>query len=506
MSFFKISLFLLGTASLVNAKAKPNVLFIVSEDNGPELGCYGDKYAKTPTLDKLAEKGVRFENAFVSYSVSSPSRAAFYTGMYPHQNGQIGLATHRFSMYKEFPWIGSYLKNVGYRIGLIGKLHVNPESRFAREWDFRAIKSSNFQQKGRDMKNYATQAAKFINQGDEPFFLTINYPDAHFPVWDQAHGLPVTPQTADEVKPLPWIGVDTPHIRKYTAGYYNCMSRLDTGIKYLLDELKKSGKYDNTLIIYIGDHGAQFSRGKTSVYEAALRIPMIISWPKNVKTGTVSKRLVNTVDILPTILDTADIKVPEYLPGKKLQCLMNGNEKGGGHDVIVGFTTGSAANLYGCQISIRDSRWKLINTLDYRGNNLSANAYEKRLNAHFIAGCSREEIKAMGLKVEKMYNLWLNPPKYELYDLKNDPYEFENLAVDPSFKIPLEKMIEKLSLWQKKYNDPFMEEKWIKKFGDSQENALKRGRVKPKRWEYIDWFSPYAPDTTIAEDKLKKQF
>jgi len=113
------------------ADLAPNILLIVSEDNGPELGSYGGPYARTPNLDRLAEQGVRFENAFVPYSVCSPSRAAFLTGLYPVQNGQIGLATHKFAMYrKDTPNFATLLKSSGYYTGLIGKLHVNPESAF----------------------------------------------------------------------------------------------------------------------------------------------------------------------------------------------------------------------------------------------------------------------------------------------------------------------------------------------------------------------------------------
>ena len=95
-------LFVLLVAPIAAAQAqRPNILLIVSEDNGPELGCYGDPYARTPHLDRLAEEGVRFENAFVPYSVCSPSRACFLTGLYPHENGQIGLATHKFALYHD---------------------------------------------------------------------------------------------------------------------------------------------------------------------------------------------------------------------------------------------------------------------------------------------------------------------------------------------------------------------------------------------------------------------
>jgi N-sulfoglucosamine sulfohydrolase len=118
-----ISALLCFFGQLPIAQAKPNILLIVSEDNGPELGCYGDKFARTPNLDRLAAQGVRFQNAFVPYSVCSPSRACFLTGLHSHQNGQIGLATHKFALYrKDTPNIVTLLKPAGYSTGLIGKL------------------------------------------------------------------------------------------------------------------------------------------------------------------------------------------------------------------------------------------------------------------------------------------------------------------------------------------------------------------------------------------------
>ena len=125
------------------ASSRPNILLIVSEDNGPELGCYGDPYAQTPNLDQLAAEGVRFDRAFVAQAGCSQSRAAFLTGLYPHQNGQIGLATWNLRMYRrETPNIPRSLKAAGYRTGIIGKLHVNPEEAFP--FDMHEIRSANF--------------------------------------------------------------------------------------------------------------------------------------------------------------------------------------------------------------------------------------------------------------------------------------------------------------------------------------------------------------------------
>ena len=257
-----------------SALAAPNILLIVSEDNGQELGCYGEPYVQTPVLDNLATEGVLFKNAYVAQAGCSQSRASFLTGLYPHQNGQIGLATWKFRMYDEnTPNIVRSLKEVGYRTGIIGKLHVNPESAFP--FDFKAISSSNFGRKDLDL--YASEAKRFMTAGEEPFFLSVNHPDAHRPFTTQVNGLPEKPLTGDDVKPLDYFGLDNAELRQQTADYYNCMSRLDSYIGDLLQALEESGKADNTIIVYIGDHGADLLRGKRTSYEGGTRVPFIVN-------------------------------------------------------------------------------------------------------------------------------------------------------------------------------------------------------------------------------------
>src|SRR5690606_21480589 len=134
--------------------SQPNILFIVSEDNGPELSCYGAPVS-TPYLDNLAKEGVLFENAYVPQAGCSPSRAAFLTGLYPHQNGQIGLATWKYHMYdKDIPNLVNHLKMGGYRTGMLGKLHINPKEAF--DFDWWEITGANFQRK--DLDRYADLA------------------------------------------------------------------------------------------------------------------------------------------------------------------------------------------------------------------------------------------------------------------------------------------------------------------------------------------------------------
>ncbi|MFM7973684.1 MAG: sulfatase-like hydrolase/transferase, partial [Pirellula sp.] len=162
---------------------------------------------RTPHLDRLAAQGVRFERAFVPQAGCSQSRASFLTGLYPHQHGQIGLATWGFRVYRDdIPNLPRSLKEAGYRTGIIGKLHINPESAFP--FDFHEIKSGNFARK--ELPDYSRHASTFIHAGDQPFFLSVNYPDAHDTWLRQVNGLPAEPQTADQVQAMSYMGIDPP--------------------------------------------------------------------------------------------------------------------------------------------------------------------------------------------------------------------------------------------------------------------------------------------------------
>jgi len=482
----KIVVVLLGVAHAV----QPNILLIVSEDNGPELGCYGDPYVKTPVLDRLAKEGVRFDKAFTPYSVCSPSRACFLTGRHPVVNGHLGLATHKFAMFEEWPNVFGLLKGAGYRTGLIGKLHVNPEKVFTKHIDFRAISGANFSRKA--MGAYAAKAGEFFGQGAEPFFLSINYPDAHFPLIPQAGGYPKEKnlQTGKEVKPLPWVGCDSKRLREATANYYNCMKRLDMLVADLLAKLEASGKADNTLILYIGDHGAQFSRGKTSVYDAGARIPFIVHWPRHVKAGLVRDELVSVSDILPTFLAAAGVKEPEGLSGRALQPLLVGKDVEDWRESLQFITTGAAPRIACLQFAFRTERHKLIVTPEEQGENLSAVAYLNQFNTHFIAGCQQEEIDVAPAKVRKAYAAYRNPPKYQLYDLQRDPEEWVNVAETPEYKAVLDEMLTAYRAWQKEVGDPFAEPAHVRFWIEEQARGREmnyRGK-KGFRWGYLDRF------------------
>ena len=493
MTFQRIPLKAIATAApKKHSRKKPNVLLIVSEDNGPELGCYGDLYARTPHLNRLAADGVRFATAWVPYSVCSPSRACFLTGRYPHRNGQLGLATHKFAMYEKWPNLFSLLKSAGYRTALLGKIHVNPTSAFPLDRHWNPSSAISFGK--RDVRRIAVEAGKFMRAGDAPFVMSVNFPDAHYPLHRQLNGLPTFPQTAVDVKTLPWIGVDNERLRKHVADYYNCLARLDTGIGLLLEELARSGKADNTLVIYLGDHGAQFSRGKTSVYEGGLRVPLIVRWPGHTKAGHVATELVSSLDILPTVLQATNVKPPAGLDGRALQPLLEGRfVKWREH--LFAHKMGAAAHFYYPQVAIRDARYKLIAS-PLRRANPPAQIYTDNSGVFFIAGTRKDEVAAASPIIQKAYATYHNPPPVELYDLQVDPYEFKNLANVPKHAAVQKRLHGRLREWQRDTGDPLADAAALKRYTTEIDEAaalkpfLSYRRDKNFRWRYLDWMKP----------------
>jgi len=304
--------------------SEPNVVLIIADDLGIQLGCYGDPQAKTPNIDRLAEEGVRFETAWVTAASCSPSRGSIHTGLYPHQNGLVGLAHHGFSLNKRYPTIASELKAAGYRTGIIGKHHIAPLD--VCPWDFQLTQENNLDllANNRDVRGMATIAEGFVAGNTGPFFLVMSYIDPHVPLYDQRLGLPENPRSANETKALPFSGYSSQALRERTANYLNCISRLDTGIGDFVAMLDRNGVLENTLIIFIGDHGAPFARAKMSNYDQGLRIPFIVRGP-NVTRSLVSQQPVSTIDILPTLLDFTGSEPMRHLPGLSLREHLEGS-------------------------------------------------------------------------------------------------------------------------------------------------------------------------------------
>lgn len=442
------------------AGRKPNFLFITADDLGPYLSCYGEKRFSTPNLDRLAGSGVRFSTAYVVQASCSPSRSGMFTGLYPHSNGQLGLANTGFRIHEHLrdKTIPALLKPAGYRTGIIGKLHVEPEDSFP--WDHRKQGNTT-----RRVRTVAPEAEEFIRaSGRNPFFLMVNFSDPHAfrnakatGGWDfppQVDGLPENPIPPGPDTLFPWQGIDNEQQRIRTAGYFDAIRRLDTGVGLLMDTLARTGNADNTVVVFCGDHGPPFTRGKTTVYEPALRIPFILRWPGVTRPRTVSERMVSTVDILPTILDAAGLPAPGKLHGDSLRKAVTG---GPWREFLAGeFHFHGVPNFFPRR-AIRDSRYQLIHNL-LAGRAKPTNTIDGDQAMQFSL-----DPRYDGTPVRRVFETFADPPEFELYDLSSDPIEFSNLAGQPAHAAAERRLKQALLAWRKQTDDPFLDEAYTLK-------------------------------------------
>jgi len=486
--WFAATLALLLIAGANCGAAGPNLLLITSEDNGPELGRDGDPYVRTPNLDRLAAEGVRFERAFVATASCSESRAAILTGLYPHQNGQFGLATHHYRMYGDVPNMASLCRSHGYRTGLIGKLHVNPESAFPL--DYRPDVEDCNSPTVRDVRRVAQLAEEFFQAGDSPFLLMVNYADAHLPFLRQQHGLPAAPLDGDTVRPLPWIGLDEPRLRASQADYYNCLMRLDEGVGELLTALDRAGATENTLVIYLSDHGAQFPRGKLASFESSLQVPLVLRWPGRIPRGQVRGELVATVDLLPTVLEAAGIQGPARLAGTSLLPLAAGGD-GPWRKHLFAEYHAHVPPLYFPQRTVRDDRYKLIvNLLADRPNPVAA-AYSHAEQPPYPSYVTPTEVARGAEEVRRAYAAWSDAAPIELYDLQTDPHEWRNRADDPELVNVKARLLGELAAWRAETGDPLVDEGKLAQL-TAEHDAVAPHYQRPDsfEWKYPAYLQP----------------
>jgi N-sulfoglucosamine sulfohydrolase len=460
-----------------NVQRPPNILLIVSEDHSPHLSCYGDTVIKTPNLDKIAEEGILFRNAYVTESICSPSRSSILTGLYPCQNGQLGTAAHGYHLVGEVANIYQSLKNAGYRTGMIGKLHLKPEGSFPI--DFHPIKESNYKKLG--LRRYSEFADSFMVKSSEPFFLMVNLPDAHGDWEDRVEGRPANPVSVADVTTFPHIGLDNERLRGITTSYYNCILRMDECVGELMARLNQPGLRDNTLIIYLSDHGDQMGRGKVYLYEAGVKVPFIVSWPGKIPRGIESEALISTIDIVPTILEAAGLHNPGNLPGRSLSPLFKNPDKKI-REYIFTERNCNARMFHYPQRAVRDNRFKLIYTLlENRGDPVAIYFHDRPDT--YIGTPKLKEIEKAGGQLKRIYDILLYPPKIQLYDLENDPWEFNDLSGDPDYGIIKQNLLDTLLNNMDKIKDPLRSPENLRKLTLEHDSVA-------KITDYVDWKYP----------------
>ncbi len=438
---------LLATAA---EPARRNVVLLIADDLGMQVGCYGDKTIKTPAIDALAARGTRFSNGFATVSSCSPSRACIYSGLYTHQSGQYGLAhaEHNVRSRDTIKTLPALAKEAGYRAGIIAKVHVAPDAVYPFEVE--PVKGPGA---GRNSAAIAAAAEKFISDsGDKPFVLVVGFNDPHRAAKGFANDqtYPGVKETKYDPKDviIPYHLPDSPECREELAEYYQSISRMDLGVGLITEALKKSGHADDTLVIFLSDNGIPWPGAKTTLYDAGIHLPLVIASPGQKKHGVVCDAMASYVDILPTILDWAGIKPPTGLPGRSLLPVLD-EEKPQGWDVVYGSHQFHEITMYYPMRCIRTRTHKYIVNI---ADPLEFPSASDLWGSLTWQGVLKRGDKMMG---ERSVEAFLHRPHEELYDITADPHELKNLAGDPKSAEVLADFRKQMRSWQEKTKDPW---------------------------------------------------
>ncbi len=447
---------------------KPNILWLTCEDISPHLGCYGDPHATTPTLDRLARNGVRYTNAYAVCGVCAPNRSCIITGVY-----QTTLGSHHMRCKATPPphikCFSEYMRDAGYYCTNNAKTDYqfnHPKSAWDQcdnkaHWRYRKNKDQPFF----SIFNFVTTHESRIASEELYNKATQNLSD------DQKHD-------PEKLTTLPPYYPDTPITRKDWARNYDLITAMDMQVAEILKQLDDDGLTDNTIVIFFSDHGIGLPRAKRWLYDSGLRVPMIVHIPEKLRSpkpgapGSTNDELVSFVDLAPTVLNLAGIKIPDHMQGRAFL----GENLTRPRDYIYG-ARDRMDERYDIIRAVRDKRYKYIRNYEpYKTYYQYMNTPEK--------GATMKEIRRVHAegKLPPQAQLFMAPqkPLEELYDLQNDPHETNNLAKSPRCQDILKRMRKAHVKWVKETKDiGFIPEPEIrertKKFGSEYAIARQTG-------------------------------
>jgi N-sulfoglucosamine sulfohydrolase len=426
-------LVLILPAALSAQPARPNVLLVLSDDHSAaHVGAYGNPDIKTPNLDAFAKEGMRLDRMYVAAPQCVPSRAALMTGRSP-----VALQMTRFSAplpieaktWLELLRAGSWFTGVAGRTYHLDGSALPPESQavfdghqlqtFERRLDF--VRVGGWPAQG------LAQYREFLDlvPKGKPFALQLSFSDPHRPLDANAIPEPHDPQKIT----LPAHYPDTRGVRADFARYYDEIARFDGNFAAVLAELDKRGLAENTIVIFAGDNGASQFRGKGTLYEYGVRVPLLVRWPGRIKAGAVTRELISGEDLAPTLLEACGLKPLPEMTGRSFLKLLRGEPYTGRRFVFAergahgsGLPMGAAPFDLGRVVI--GQRYKLIYNalwqLPYQPVDFNRDAFWQEL----------QQMNKDGKLSHKMARLYFAPtrPMFELFDLEADPNEFENLA------------------------------------------------------------------------------
>lgn len=423
------------------AASRPNLLWLIAEDFSPHLGCYATKEVWTPHLDKLAADGMRFTRAFTTAPVCSASRSAFITGMYQTTLGAHHHRSHRDDGFQLPPGVQvltDRFRTAGYFTANLVQMpeRVGFKGSGKTDWNFtyagKPFDSANWD----DLKSH------------QPFYAQINFQETH----RKFHA----PTRADPAKvALPPIYPDHPIARKDWAEYLDAATELDRKVGLILQQLEADGLADDTLVLFMGDHGQAHVRGKQFVYDDGLHIPLIIRWPKNFPTtknfhpGTVSDQLLCALDFTATSLALAGVPKPAAMQGR----VFLGERSEPPRQYVFGARDRCDETMFRFR-TVRDAQYRYLRNFMPERPFLQANDYKER---SYPVWNLIKELGAAGQLTDWQKNFYLatTMPPEELFDMAADPHSMTNLVASPKpeHQAALTRLRTELAQWIEESND-----------------------------------------------------
>ena len=429
-----------ATPSALKGSDRPNILWLIAEDLGPALSCYGSKEVLTPNLDRLASEGSRYTHAYTTAPVCSASRSAFMTGMYQTTIGAHNHRSHRGDGYmlpEGVKPIPCWLQSGGYFTTNLTDLPASFGFKGSGKTDW------NFSFEGPGF-----ESAKWEDlQQRQPFCAQINFHETHRPFHPTGN---IDPQKVT----VPPYYPDHTVTRADRAAYLDDVLELDRKVGVVLEELNRSRLADDTIVIFMGDHGEAHVRGKQFCYEEGLHIPLLIRWPRNfrapkqISPGKVDTRFIEAIDLAPTLLQIAGIPKPSKMQGRNFL----GDNAEIERACAFGARDRCDETVFRLR-TVRDERYRYIHNFTPERPFLQANAYKER---SYPVWSLLKELHAEGkLTTEQEFLCQPIMPEEELYDLDEDPYEIRNLVAskNPEHLRALRRMRDLLEGWISETHD-----------------------------------------------------
>ena len=434
---------------------KLNVIWISCEDMGPVLSTYGVKEISTPNIDKLAEEGIKYTNAYSTVGVCAPSRFSIITGMYPARLGAHNMRTGNFYTYKD-PDKLTYKQNKG----VVDKSGINvPEYEVVTPTNIKAfteyLRNENYYCINNNKCDYQfnspftawDEVSGNISYEDRPentpFFYVKNLMVTHESrIWLRKN----EPITVDKnILKIPAYYPDIPEVRNDIAIKYSNIQEMDRQVGEIISDLEKNDLLDKTIIFFWSDHGGNLLRQKRAVGNSGLKVPLIIRFPDGYRSGEVDTRIVSLMDLGPTTMSILGIKPPSFLDGKAFLGKYKTKPRN--------YAFGSADRFdesTDMQRSVIDGRFVYIKNFMPELPLIYRNKYREQVSMNKKIIQMDKDDELIG---DSKYIFMKSKQDEELYDLKFDPYEVNNIANNPEYKDKLIELRNALNTWQYEIDD-----------------------------------------------------